>query len=63
MRDVDAAEDRLSLRKTRKWLIPANTEARPTMLAMSARGRKVGVTMLPAKDIQSCIRLAQGPIT
>lgn len=53
MREVEAAEDKLSLRHTRKWLAPANTDARPTMHAMSARGKKVGVTMFPATQSKS----------
>ncbi len=48
MREAADAAARLSLRQTRRWWVPVSTEASPTTLAMSAMGRKNGVTTFPA---------------
>lgn len=46
--ETAAAAERLSPRHTRTWLVPANTEAKPTMHAIRASGKKVGVILFPA---------------
>ena len=48
--DVAAAAARLSVLHTRTWWAPANTEARPTMLATKANKRNVPVAVLPAQS-------------
>ncbi len=40
MREAEAAAESVSVRHTRTWWLPANVEAIPTTLAMSAIGRK-----------------------
>jgi hypothetical protein len=48
--ETAAAAERLSPRHTRTWLVPANTEAKPTMDAIRASGKKVGVILFPAPN-------------
>jgi hypothetical protein len=48
IKDVAAAAARLSILHTRMWCVPAKTEANPTMQAISANSKNMGVIELPA---------------
>lgn len=45
-----AAAARLSVRQIRKWWPPAKTEAKPTMLAINTKKRKISVAALTSKQ-------------